>query len=91
MPQFDSITFFNQLFWFFLIFFSFYIFIISTIIPKFTIILKTRKKKLNKDLISSENLKSEINSVFNSYDKSFIFLTETILNESNLLSNNKID
>jgi hypothetical protein len=42
-------------------------------------------------LISSENLKSEINSVFNSYDKSFIFLTETILNESNLLSNNKID
>jgi F0F1-type ATP synthase membrane subunit b/b' len=50
MPQLDTVTFFNQLFWFTLVFFGFYFFVLGTIIPKLTLVLKTRTKKLQQDM-----------------------------------------
>lgn len=47
MPQFDSVTFFNQVFWFFSIFLSFYFIILKGLLPVVTTSLKTRKKLVN--------------------------------------------
>lgn len=44
MPQFDKITFFNQIFWFLLAFFAFYFFILKSLLPVLAASLKTRKK-----------------------------------------------
>jgi len=46
MPQLDTVTFFNQLFWFTIVFFGFYFFVLGTIIPKLTLVLKARAKKI---------------------------------------------
>jgi hypothetical protein len=46
MPQFDQITFFNQIFWLILSFLSFYFIILKNYLPKLSASLKTRKKKL---------------------------------------------
>ena len=45
MPQFDKITFFNQIFYFTIIFFSFYLLVLKILLPKIAFILKARKKK----------------------------------------------
>jgi hypothetical protein len=44
MPQFDTVTFFNQIFWFFSVFLSFYFIILKGLLPVVTTSLKTRKK-----------------------------------------------
>jgi len=46
MPQFDKITFFSQIFWLIILFFSFYVLIVHLFVPKLATVLKTRKKKL---------------------------------------------
>jgi hypothetical protein len=71
MPQFDTVTFFNQLFYFTFVFFCFYFFVIGTVVPKITLILKARSKKLFNDASSSVKLKSESKSVVDSFDKHF--------------------
>lgn len=43
MPQLDLIIIFPQIFWFFIIFISFYSVLLHYILPKFLIILKSRK------------------------------------------------
>lgn len=47
MPQFDKITFFNQIFWFLLAFLSFYFVILKGLLPVLAASLKTRKKIVN--------------------------------------------
>ena len=47
MPQFDKITFFNQIFWFLLAFLSFYFIILKGLLPVLAARLKTRKKIIN--------------------------------------------
>jgi F0F1-type ATP synthase membrane subunit b/b' len=47
MPQFDKITFFNQIFWFLLAFLSFYFVILKGLLPVLAASLKTRKKIIN--------------------------------------------
>jgi len=48
MPQFDKITFFNQVFWLILFFSSFYFLCLKTILPTLSSVLKVRNKKLQK-------------------------------------------
>jgi len=48
MPQFDKITFFNQLFWLFIFFSGFYLTLLKIFLPKLSSILKARNKKLQK-------------------------------------------
>ena len=57
MPQFDQITFFNQIFWLTFFFLSFYFIILKNYLPKLSAGLKTRKKKLL--------LGSQANTTFN--------------------------
>jgi len=48
MPQFDKITFFNQVFWLFFFFGGFYLIFLKIFLPKLASILKVRTKKLEK-------------------------------------------
>ena len=48
MPQFDKITFFNQVFWLIFFFSSFYFLCLKTILPTLSSVLKVRNKKLQK-------------------------------------------
>jgi hypothetical protein len=79
MPQLDTVTFFNQLFWFTIVFFGFYFFVLGTIIPKLTLVLKARAKKLQQDMSSSAALKAEATSIIESYDKEFIALSGSLM------------
>jgi hypothetical protein len=83
MPQLDTVTFFNQLFWFTLVFFGFYFFVLGTIIPKLTLVLKARAKKLQQDMSSSAALKAEAASIVGSYDKEFIALSGSLVSGIN--------
>lgn len=83
MPQLDTVTFFNQLFWFTLVFFGFYLFVLGTVIPKLTLVLKARAKKLQQDMSSSAALKAEAASIAGSYDKKFVFLSNFLISEIN--------
>jgi len=83
MPQLDTVTFFNQLFWFTIVFFGFYFFVLGTIIPKLTLVLKTRVKKLQHDMSSSAALKAEATSIMGSYDKEFIALSGSLVSGIN--------
>jgi F0F1-type ATP synthase membrane subunit b/b' len=83
MPQLDTVTFFNQLFWFTLVFFGFYFFVLGTIIPKLTLVLKARAKKLQQDMSSSAALKAEAASIMGSYDKEFIALSGSLVSGVN--------
>nr|YP_009154086.1 ATP synthase F0 subunit 8 [Turbinaria ornata]AJF48274.1 ATP synthase F0 subunit 8 [Turbinaria ornata] len=46
MPQFDIITFFNQVFWLVLIVFNFYFIILRFMLPSLAFSLKSRNKNL---------------------------------------------
>ena len=48
MPQFDKITFFNQIFWLFCFFSGFYLIFLKVFLPKLSSVLKARVKKLQK-------------------------------------------
>ena len=47
MPQFDKITFFNQIFWFLVTFLGFYFVVLKSLLPVLAASLKTRKKIIN--------------------------------------------
>ena len=70
MPQLDSLTFFNQLFWVLTIFFIFYSVSVSVVLPTFSRILKTRFKKLALAKTDSE-LINEKDLLFSKMDSSF--------------------
>nr|YP_011008278.1 ATPase subunit 8 [Hapterophycus canaliculatus]WBP70179.1 ATPase subunit 8 [Hapterophycus canaliculatus] len=46
MPQFDILTFFNQVFWLISIVFSFYIIVVRYMLPVLAFSLKSRSKNL---------------------------------------------
>jgi len=46
MPQFDKITFFNQVFWLFVFFSGSYLLFLKVFLPKLSSVLKARAKKL---------------------------------------------
>lgn len=53
MPQFDTITFFNQVFWLITIVFSFYIIVVRYVLPVLAFSLKSRSKNLKLATVSS--------------------------------------
>nr|AML60764.1 ATP synthase F0 subunit 8 [Monodopsis sp. MarTras21] len=56
MPQFDKITFFNQIFWFLLTFLGFYFIVLKTLLPVLAASLKTRKKIINYITLAGSSL-----------------------------------
>ena len=55
MPQFDTMTFFNQVFWLILIVFFFYVIVVRYILPVLAFSLKSRSKNLK--FTTGSNLK----------------------------------
>lgn len=55
MPQFDTMTFFNQVFWLITILFAFYIFTVRYTLPVLAFSLKSRSKNLK--LTTAQNKK----------------------------------
>ena len=69
MPQFDKITFFNQIFWLFIFFSGFYLISLKVFLPKLSSVLKARTKKLQKGsegLTSFNDELKDVNVSFNS-------------------------
>ena len=69
MPQFDQITFFNQIFWLFIFFSGFYLISLKVFLPKLSSVLKARTKKLSKGsdgVISYNEELKNVNLIFNS-------------------------
>lgn len=69
MPQFDKITFFNQVFWLFAFFSSSYLIFLKLFLPKLSRLMKARTKKLYKGssgiddfLLEQHNTSSFFNS-----------------------------
>ena len=50
MPQFDKITFFNQIFWLFVFFSGYYLLLLKVFLPKLGAVLKARAKNYKKGL-----------------------------------------
>jgi len=85
MPQFDKITFFNQVFWLFFFFSGFYLILLTTFLPRISSVLKVRIKKLQKGtegilLFSKEQ--DTVTNLFNLFleklsilSKIFLFVT----------------
>ncbi len=55
MPQFDTMTFFNQVFWLITIVFAFYIVVVRYMLPYIAFSLKSRSKNLK--LTTTPNIK----------------------------------
>nr|YP_010152764.1 ATP synthase F0 subunit 8 [Aureoumbra lagunensis]QQW50412.1 ATP synthase F0 subunit 8 [Aureoumbra lagunensis] len=59
MPQFDKITFFNQIFWLIITFLLFYLIFLREFLPKIGSVLKVRVKKLTKNNFFAKQLHME--------------------------------
>jgi len=86
MPQFDKITFFNQIFWLFILFSGFYFILLKTFLPKLSSILKARAKKLQKGssgVTSFSKEQDNVNFSYNNYvEQVSNFVKSSILNSS---------
>ena len=65
MPQFDKITFFNQIFWLFVFFSGYYLLLLKVFLPKLGAVLKARSKKLQKGTEGVVGFKQEQEQVRN--------------------------
>jgi len=69
MPQFDKITFFNQIFWLFVFFSGYYLLLLKVFLPKLGAVLKARSKKLQKGtqgVVGFKQEQEDVSVVFNS-------------------------
>jgi|TARA_B100000787_G_C16197703_1_gene302121 F0F1-type ATP synthase membrane subunit b/b' len=68
MPQFDKITFFNQIFWLFVFFSGYYLLLLKVFLPKLGAVLKARSKKLQKGtegVVGFKQEQEQVSVVFN--------------------------
>ena len=79
MPQFDKITFFNQVFWLFIFFSMSYILFLKLFLPKLAQLMKARTKVLSKsgNRIDEFSLEQQnTNLAFNSLIEKLIFMVK---------------
>ena len=76
MPQLDTFTYLSQLFWVFVLFSGFYVLVLSEILPSFSQILKTRKKKLDQNGDNIENLFKEESEAYSQYENNVLLSLE---------------
>ena len=76
MPQLDTFTYLSQLFWVFVLFSGFYVLVLSDILPSFSQILKTRKKKLDQNGDNIENLFKEQSEAYSQYEDNVVLSLE---------------
>lgn len=63
MPQFDKITFFNQVFWLFVFFSGSYLLLLKVFLPRLSEALKIRTKKLQKGSVGVDTFVEEQSNV----------------------------
>jgi hypothetical protein len=89
MPQFDRVIFFNQLFYFTILFFSFYFFVVGSFISKIALILKIRFKKHLFGISILNVSQKETNTILLSFEQQIFNLINNryfiILNKFSLL------
>lgn len=68
MPQFDTMTFFSQIFWVFFFFLSLYLIMINSALPLMSKTLKARKKKILWDSKEVDSIQGEDSSIFASQE-----------------------
>jgi hypothetical protein len=84
MPQFDKITFFNQVFWLFLFFSGFYLILLTDFLPKISSVLKARIKKLQKgteDVVFFFKEEDTVTNLFNIFFGKTSFISKTSLSK----------
>ena len=59
MPQLDKVTFFTQISWLLVLFFSLYVVLLKFILPKLALILKLRQRAVTRLLCDSNSFKKE--------------------------------
>lgn len=82
MPQLDHVSYFSQFFWVSILFLSFYVILVRSLLPRVATVLKLRKKLTMNG--SSEASGQKFTSVANSYEN---VLSESIKETNALLSN----
>jgi hypothetical protein len=91
MPQFDTFSFFSQLFWVFLGFGYLYLVLCFYVLPSFAAILKVRARKLSVKAISSDNVVDVVKSTSLGSSSNSVFF-EDLSNDLNVdqssMSNN---
>nr|YP_007890644.1 ATP synthase F0 subunit 8 [Jakoba bahamiensis]AGH24138.1 ATP synthase F0 subunit 8 [Jakoba bahamiensis] len=68
MPQLDKVTYLSQFFWLVFFFFSFYLILLKTMLPKIVTILKIRKKKIDSIFSEIHSYKKEESNILSNYD-----------------------
>lgn len=88
MPQFDKITFFNQVFWLILFFSSFYFICLKTLLPTLSSVLKVRNKKLQKatTTASSSELLGALTALNSTFEEQFSITKSYITNSTEKIS-----
>ena len=84
MPQFDKITFFNQVFWLFFFFSASYIIFLKLFLPKLAQVLKARTKKLAKGSSGIDSFvveQQDASAFFNSSVEKLMSLVKDDLSE----------
>ncbi len=83
MPQFDKITFFNQVFWLIFFFSGFYFLCLKTLLPTLSSVLKVRNKKLQKGTTtaSSSELLGVLTTLNSTFEEQF-FITKSYIQNS---------
>jgi len=84
MPQFDKITFFNQVFWLFLFFSGFYLILLTDFLPKISSVLKARIKKLQKgteDVVFLLKEQDTVTNLFNIFFGKTSFISKMSLSK----------
>lgn len=84
MPQFDKITFFNNVFWLFFFFSGFYLILLTTFLPKISSVLKARIKKLQKgteDMLLFPKEQEALTDFFNFSLGKIIFISKISLSK----------
>jgi hypothetical protein len=71
MPQLDLVSFFSQIFWFLLFFYSFYFIFLNKVVSYFGSCIKIRNKKLIKSSSISNSFNSETVNFSNDYNNLF--------------------
>jgi F-type H+-transporting ATPase subunit b len=78
MPQFDKITFFNQIFWLFFFFTGYYFLLLKVFLPKLGSVLKARNKKLQKGTQGVAIFAEEQETVASSFNSSVEKITSVV-------------
>jgi len=88
MPQFDKITFFNQIFWLILFFSSFYFSCLKIVLPALSSVIKVRNKKLQKATTrsSSSELTEVLTTLNSAFEEQFSITKSYVTNSTEKIS-----